>query len=174
VKIRFENPFLSHKLTKFDRNYTMFSTVRYFIKTSIVFLILGILTGMYMMILKNHFNTWPDQELISAHTHVILFGTVMMMIMGVALWFFPRPEKEDKLYNPVRILITYYLMTISTSVRFICQVIASQITPGTLLLYLITISSAFQILGMIIFFISMWGRIRSVGSHIREAKGEKF
>lgn len=152
----------------------MFSTVRYFIKTSILFLLAGLASGMYMLIMKNHFDKWPEPEMVSAHTHVILFGTVMMMIMGVALWFFPRPEKGDKLYNPVLILVTYYIMTISTSARFISQVISSFTVPSPLLLHIVTIASALQITGIVLFFFSIWGRIRSVGSHIREAKGEKF
>ena len=37
---------------------------------------------------------------VSAHTHAILVGFVMMMILGVALWLFPRPSKEDTRYTP--------------------------------------------------------------------------
>ncbi|MGB9664381.1 MAG: hypothetical protein ACPL25_05615, partial [Ignavibacteria bacterium] len=62
----------------------MFSTVRYFIKTSVIFLIIGILTGLYMAILKYILKQGYSQELILAHTHLILVGSVMMMIMGVA------------------------------------------------------------------------------------------
>lgn len=151
----------------------MFSTVRYFIKTSVIFLIIGILTGLYMSVSKYVFKIGYSQELISAHTHLILVGSVMMMIMGVALWFFPRAEKNDKKYNPNLILITYWVMTIGTSLRFIFQVVANFLVSN-LIQYLIAISSALQVVAMILFFYSMWGRIRPVGSHIREAKGEKF
>lgn len=151
----------------------MFSTVRYFIKTSVIFLIIGILTGLYMSVSKYVLKIGYSQELISAHTHLILVGSVMMMIMGVALWFFPRAEKNDKKYNPDLILITYWVMTIGTSLRFIFQVVANFLVSN-LIQYLIAISSALQVVAMILFFYSMWGRIRPVGSHIREAKGEKF
>lgn len=152
----------------------MFSTVRYFIKTSIIFLMIGIITGFYMLIARNYFNEWPHADLVSAHTHIILVGSVMMMIMGVALWFFPRAEKDDKLYKPGLILTTYYIITISTAVRFISQAASSFVQAGSLLKLLLTASSLFQVIGIIMFFISIWGRIRSVGSHLREAKGEKF
>lgn len=152
----------------------MFSTVRYFIKTSIIFLLIGLLSGLYMLFAKSYLNAWPHPELISAHTHIILSGSVMMMIMGVALWFFPRPEKDDPLYKPELILFSYYLMTISTAVRFVLQVLSSIIFPNEILKFILVFSSLGQIAGLIIFFISIWGRIRSVGSHIREAKGEKF
>lgn len=151
----------------------MFSTVRYFIKTSVIFLIIGILTGLYMSVSKYVLKIGYSQELISAHTHLILVGSVMMMIMGVALWFFPRADKDDKKYNPDLILIAYWVMTIGTSLRFIFQVVANFLVSD-LIQYLIVISSVLQVVAMILFFYSMWGRIRPVGSHIREAKGEKF
>ena len=110
----------------------MFSTVRYFIKTSIAFLVLGIVTGLYMSYSKYFFNSGNTQELISAHVHVILVGSVMMMIMGVALWFFPRAEKNDRKYNPDLILVTYWIMTISTLLRFIFQIFAGFIFIGWL------------------------------------------
>ncbi|MHB8336353.1 MAG: cbb3-type cytochrome c oxidase subunit I [Ignavibacteriaceae bacterium] len=151
----------------------MFTTVRYFVKTSIIFLIVGIFTGLYMSLNKHLFYTGFSPELISAHTHIILVGSVMMMIMGVALWFFPRAEKDDKKYNPDLILVTYWIMTISTALRFLFQVIGSFIESK----YIetgISVFSIFQVLAIILFFYAMWGRIRGVGSQYREAKGEKF
>ena len=151
----------------------MFSTVRYFIKTSIIFLLVGILTGLYMSFEKYFFNTGYSPEMASAHTHLILVGSVMMMIMGVALWFFPRPEKTDKRYNPDLIRITYWTMALSTALRFVFQVILSfdylyWISAG------VSIFSTLQVLAIILFFYSIWGRIRSVGSYKREKAGEKF
>ncbi len=151
----------------------MFTTVRYFIKTSIAFLILGILSGLYMSFAKYISGTGYTQELISAHTHIILVGSVMMMIMGVALWFFPRPEKDDKKYNPDLIWIVYWMMTIATILRFIFQLIGSYYFIKWVNISIVIFSSL-QVAAMILFFYSIWGRIRAVGSQYREAKGEKF
>jgi len=151
----------------------MFSTVRYFIKTSIIFLLVGMITGLSMSLSKYLIHFSYTQELISAHTHLILLGSVMMMIMGVALWFFPRAEKDDKKYSPNLILVVYWLMTAATSLRFIMQVISSFFYIEWLGV-LIFIFSLGQVVAMILFFYSMWGRIRPVGSQYREAKGEKF
>lgn len=152
----------------------MFTTVRYFIKTSIIFLVIGILTGLCMLVSRNYFNRWPASDLVSAHTHIILVGSVMMMIMGVALWFFPRAQKDDKKYNPLLILVTYYIIAVSTSVRFMFQVMSSFLELDGFIRLMLTLSAIGQVTGIILFFISMWGRIRSVGSHLREAQGEKF
>jgi heme/copper-type cytochrome/quinol oxidase subunit 1 len=151
----------------------MFTTVRYFIKTSLIFLAIEVLTGLHMSFAKYISRTGYTQELISAHTHIILVGSVMMMIMGVALWFFPRPEKDDKKYNPDLIWVTYWMMTIATASRFAMQVVgAYYFIPWVNIA--IVVFSTLQVLAMILFFYSMWGRIRAVGSQYREAKGEKF
>ena len=151
----------------------MFTNVRYFVKTSIMFLVLGILTGLYMSYTKYIARTGYSVEILSAHTHIILVGSVMMMIMGVALWFFPRAEKTDKKYNPDLILVVYWVMTVSTGLRFIFQLIKGLFWIDDFDIF-ITITSTMQVVGMILFFFSIWGRIRPVGSKIREARGEKF
>lgn len=151
----------------------MFSTVRYFIKTSLIFLFIGLFTGVYLSITKYVFFTGTPPGMISAHTHLILVGSVMLMIMGVALWFFPKPDKDDKRYKPGLILFTYYLITVSTALRFIFQVLEAYSFMNWFS-YVITITSTLQVMAFLLFFNSMWGRIRSVGSHLREAKGERF
>ncbi|MCK7528065.1 MAG: cbb3-type cytochrome c oxidase subunit I [Ignavibacteriales bacterium] len=103
----------------------MFTTVRYFVKTSLVFLVIGILTGFTYVIQQIYLSKRLYTGINSAHTHIILVGSVMMMIMGVAFWFFPRAEKDDKKYNPDLILVTYWMMTISTAMRFIMQIIGA-------------------------------------------------
>jgi hypothetical protein len=151
----------------------MFITVRFFIKTSIAFLMLGLLSGLHMLYSVKITKSGFVPGMITAHTHILLVGFVIMMIMGVALWFFPRAEKEDKRYNPTLIWITYLLISSGTLLRFVFEILNSY-TQGQIIDIIITISGTFQVLGIILFFYSMWGRIRSVGSHIREAKGERF
>ena len=151
----------------------MFSTVRYFIKTSLTFLFVGLLTGIYMSVNRYVLFQGNHPSLITAHTHLILVGAIMMMIMGVALWFFPKAAQQDKRYKPSLILFTYWLMTTATASRFIFQVLHS-FFYSEFLSYMITLTSVLQVIAFGLFFYSMWGRIRSVGSHIREAKGERF
>ena len=86
---------------------------------------------------------------------------------------FSRAEKTDKKYNPDLILVTYWLMTIATALRFVMQLIASYYYIAWINIAIVIFSSL-HVLAMILFFYTMWGRIRGVGSQIREAKGEKF
>src|SRR5690606_27523725 len=71
----------------------MYTLVRRFIKTGITFLGLGIALGLFMLVQRELWGIWPHPYLVSAHTHAVLVGFVMFLILGVGLWLFPRPEK---------------------------------------------------------------------------------
>ncbi len=151
----------------------MFSTVRYFIKTSLGFLLVGIMAGLSMTIVRHLLGWGIPPDLVSAHAHVILVGSVMMMIMGVALWIFPKVTTEDRRYNPELIRVSYWMITLATAVRFIAQA-AVGFVEARELRWLIAAASLFQVLAFGVYIYSMWGRIRAAGSALREAQGEKF
>lgn len=151
----------------------MFTAVRYFVKTSLAFLIIGILSGFFMMISRRIFNFGYGPGMLSAHTHIVLVGFMLMLIMGIAVWFFPKADKTDRRYNPARIMVVYWLMLAGTISRFLFEVADAYVTVS-FLNYVIVFSSSLQITAVIIYAYTMWGRIRPLGSQFREAKGEKF
>ncbi|MEE9466434.1 MAG: hypothetical protein V3W14_12775 [Candidatus Neomarinimicrobiota bacterium] len=150
----------------------MFSKARYYIKTAFGFFILGILAGLYLYAARI-FGWFIPHTLVSAHTHVILMGGMLMMILGVAIWFFPRPPKDDKRYNPTAIAALYWLFTLSTLFRFLLEVLAGVPNWGHLraTAFIMAIVQVFATIGLIY---SIWGRIRPVGSQLREKKGQQF
>src|SRR5215208_7246271 len=95
----------------------MHSLVRLYIKTAVGFLIAGLLLGGYLLARRELRGVAATPYEISAHTHVILVGFVMTMILGVALWLFPRPAKEDAQYRPALAIAAYWLLTLGTVVR---------------------------------------------------------
>ncbi len=150
----------------------MFSTARYFIKTAFFFFILGLLAGLYLYAAPIY--SWvAPHTLVAAHTHVLLMGGMLMMILGVAVWFFPRPAKDDSKYKPGVILGLYWLFAASTLLRFVAEVISG--FPGYQGLRLVGfIMSTLQVGATVGLVYSIWGRIRPVGSQRREKKGEAF
>ena len=151
----------------------MHSLVRRYIKTAIGFLFMGLATGLWMIIRRELWQLAPTPLQISAHTHVILVGFVMTMILGVALWLFPRPERTDTRYQPVLAEVSYWLLVTGTAARFIAELSRGHF-PGAPLRWVIVLSSASQVLALAFFFYTMWSRIRAVGSAAREARGERF
>ena len=151
----------------------MHTIVRYYIRTSLVFLFAGLILGGYFIVSTYWLGGGYPALWVSAHTHVILIGFVMMMILGVAQWMFPRPLKTDRHYSPGRAMFVYYLLTISTALRFVMELI-SPYSNVRVFEHLIVIASLGQLLAFFLFFYNIWTRIRPMGSQIREAKGEKF
>lgn len=151
----------------------MHSLVRRYIKTAVAFLILGLAIGTRTLIRREIFLRPPNPYEVSAHTHAILVGFVMMMILGVALWLFPRAERGEQRYDPRIAAAAYWLLTIGTGVR-IAGELARTGSAAVWLRSTVVIGGLAQFAGIVLFFFTMWPRIRSVGSHVREAKGDKF
>ena len=151
----------------------MHSLVRRYLKTAILFLVTGLIIGGWMIVQRELIGTFPSQYIVSAHTHAILVGFVMMMILGVALWLFPRPDKTDERYQPRVADIAYWLLTIGTAMRIAGELARIELTSLSLR-WIVVIASFAQIAGIGLFFYTMWSRIRPVGSRAREEKGERF
>jgi cbb3-type cytochrome oxidase subunit 1 len=151
----------------------MHTLVRRYIKTAIVFLGVGLALGGWMMARRELAGVGPSAYLVSAHTHAILVGFVMLMILGVALWMFPRPEKGDVRYRPAVAEAAYWLVTIGTGLR-VAGELARTVSGDRALRWAVLLSGLSQIAGIGLFFVNMWPRIRPLGSRMREASGEKF
>ncbi|HUG39330.1 MAG TPA: cbb3-type cytochrome c oxidase subunit I [Longimicrobiales bacterium] len=151
----------------------MYSLVRRFIKTGIAFLFTGLLLGAWMLVRRELYGIWPNPYLASAHAHAVLVGFVMFLILGVALWLFPRAPKEDRRYRPERAAAAYWILLFATAGRFVAEVARGWVPPP-LLGWIVVAGGLGQVAGLAVYFWTMWPRIRPVGSHLREAKGEKF
>lgn len=151
----------------------MFSTVRLYIKTGIGFLAAGLILGIYLLVRRELLGVWPHPHLVSAHAHAVLVGFVMFIILGVALWLFPRAEKEDTRYTPARIEAAYWILLAATLSRFVSESARAWVTSGWLG-WVVVLGGVGQAIGLGLYFWTMWTRIRPVGSHLREAKGERF
>jgi len=151
----------------------VFTMVRRFIKTGIFFLFAGLGVGAWILVRRELFGVYPHPHLVSAHTHAVQLGFVLFLILGVALWLFPRAAKDDTRYTPGRIAASYWILTLSTGGRFLAEGTRAW-SDAPALRWIVVIGSLGQIVGLGLYFWTMWGRVRPVGSHLREAKGERF
>ena len=151
----------------------MHTLVRRYIKTAIVFLAVGLAIGTWMMIRRELFAKYPTPYEISAHTHAVFVGFVMELILGVALWLFPRPAKDDSHYRPELITAAYWLLTIATATR-IAGELARPSVSSLALRVVVALSGVAQATAILLFFGTMWSRVRPLGSRSREEAGERF
>jgi heme/copper-type cytochrome/quinol oxidase subunit 1 len=133
--------------------------VRRFLKTAILFLVAGLVIGGWMMLQRELTGQFASAYVRSAHTHAILVGFVMMMILGVAQWMFPRPAKDDTRYSPRLAETAYWMLTSGTAVRVVGELLHAR-TDALWLRYTVLAAGAAQIAGLLVFFANMWSRIR--------------
>ncbi len=151
----------------------MHSLVRRYIKTAVAFLLVGLTIGGWMISRRELWQRFASPYEVSAHTHAIFVGFVMMMILGVALWLFPRPDRNDTRYSPALAEAAYWMLTTGTAARIAGELLR-QLSAALWLRVGIVVSGLLQIAALALFFFTMWSRIRGVGSQAREARGERF
>ena len=140
--------------------------VRRYLKTAIGFLGIGLALGLVRIARRELLGVWPPRLWVSAHTHALLVGFVLMMIQGVALWMFPRPDKADVRYRPELAELAYWLVAVSTAARLAGELLRdSAAVPA--LRWIIVLAGVGQVAGLLVFFVNMWPRIRSAGARIR-------
>lgn len=151
----------------------MFSTPRLFIKTGIVFLGIGLLLGSWLLVNRELRGIPPHPLMVSAHVHAVGVGFIMFVILGVAQWLFPRAPKDDLRYRPHRLLASYWILTVATGLRVVSEM--SRVWSDAYSLRLVVVAAGLgQVLGLGLYFYSMWSRIRPLGSAKREQAGERF
>ena len=147
----------------------MNALVRRFIKTAVFFLAIGLLTGAYMLVRRELFGIWPQPYVVSAHTHVVFVGFVMFMILGVALWLFPKPLRSDPRYRPALIEMVYWLLLSGTLVRFLGEFSLAYINMPSLA-WLVLLAGFAQVASLLLYVWTMWYRIRPT---MRELRGSQ-
>ena len=147
----------------------MNALVRRFIKTALIFLAIGLITGAYMLLRRELCGIWPLQYMVSAHTHVVFVGFVMFMILGVALWLFPKPLRNDSRYRTGLIETVYWLLLTGTLLRFLGE-LAKAYYNMPLLTWLVVLAGLTQVMSLLLYVWTMWYRIRPT---MRELRGDQ-
>ena len=133
--------------------------VRRYIKTSFVFLLWGLLLGGWIIVAEFVAGRYPPRLFITAHVHLLLVGFMLMMVMGVATWMFPRPARDDTAYRPVLAEVVYWVMALATAIRALAEMLEGLFPSGALRL-VIAVGGLGQVLGALLFVVNMWRRVR--------------
>jgi hypothetical protein len=151
----------------------MHTLIRRFIKTGGIFLLVGLALGAWLLLSREILGRGVHPHLASAHAHALLSGFGLFLVFGVALWLFPRAPKSDTRYTPSRGMAAWWILLIGTSARVGGEILRSGWTASWLP-WVIVLSGFMQVAGASLVLWMLWPRIRAVGSHLREAQGERF
>ena len=134
--------------------------VRRYIKTSFLFLVAGLVLGGYIIVAEFVAGAYPPRLLITAHAHLLLVGFMLMIVMGVATWMFPRPAKDDARYRPELAEAVYWVMTVGTTMRAGSE-IGLALTGAGPLRMAVAVGGLAQLAGAALFVVNMWWRVRT-------------
>jgi cbb3-type cytochrome oxidase subunit 1 len=100
----------------------------------------------------------PARLLITAHTHLLLVGFVLMLIMGVATWMFPRPGVGNTRYRPGTAEAVYWIVAIGTTIRAVAEILSAN--GAVALRPLVALGGFLQASGAVLFVVNIWWRVR--------------
>jgi hypothetical protein len=120
---------------------------RLFVKTSFVFLVIGL----FLMILSNKF-----PSLFPVSIHSITLGWITNMIFGVSFWMFPRVSRENLYGNTKIVFLSFALLNAGNFIR----IISEPFIYKEVLKYLFILSLILQFFACLTFSIYIWKRIK--------------
>lgn len=132
---------------------------RYFIKTSLVMLILALLAGI-LLVLKDVLDI--PQSLAGffpTYIHLLVLGWLTQLIFGVAYWMFPKFSREKPRANESLGWWIYALLNIGLVLRAIAEPWQSQ-HPNSASAWLLVLSAVLQWLAGLMFVFNTWGRVK--------------
>ncbi|MFT7667576.1 MAG: heme/copper-type cytochrome/quinol oxidase subunit 1 [Planctomycetota bacterium] len=132
---------------------------RRFLKTAIAMGILAVLTGMHMASALHLGHGQMHRYYASAHTHLMLVGSAMMVCMGLAIWKLPQAPAGSR-HRPGLDVLAYWLVTICSLGRFTFECWVGYLNPEPAWMHQVIHASSFvQGLGLILFMVNQWPRI---------------
>jgi hypothetical protein len=132
--------------------------VRWFVRTSLLCLILSMIVGTAYFAWAPLTDEPPPGFVMPLHIHLGTVGWLVNMVMGVALWMFPMIPGSFAVgrarYSRPRVVAAYCLINGGLVLRFVAEPMG--------LLWLAAISGASQTAGVLLCVSCLWPRIRSV------------
>ncbi len=133
--------------------------VRLYLRTAFIFLVLGLVAGLWLE-LQLTTGGQISHGMIVAHVHLLLVGFLVLMILGTALWLFPRAGRGQPIGPyPNLVGFAYALLTVGTALRAATEFFDLQLT-GQVWAYARLAASTGQVAGIVIGIFALWGRVR--------------
>lgn len=134
---------------------------RWFIRTSFVYFILALVTGVILGAQTVWQFTPTASDLSPTYIHLLAEGWISMLIIGVAFWMFPKYTLEKPRGNEKLSWASYILLNAGLVLRILSEpanaAAGSQAPVWTILL---TLAAALQWLGGMAFVLNTWARVK--------------
>jgi len=138
----------------------MHPLVRLYLKTAFGFLALGVLTGLWIEGQLVFGGPWLSHGMVVAHVHLLLVGFLLLLILGVALWMFPRLARGQPVGPSPRLAaVGYGILVVGTVARAATEFLDLWLTAEAWR-YVRFAGAALQVAGIVLGIALLWRRVR--------------
>jgi vacuolar-type H+-ATPase subunit I/STV1 len=130
------------------------------VKTSLVWMILGISMGSLMLVdhlVPGNWRGW----FMPTHGHILFVGWFVQFVIGIAFWLLPRKRVPELPlgYGEHKAFVALACLNLGLGFRVIAEPFFRQGNEGAWIDVALVASSVLQVLGIVIFVTQMWPRI---------------
>jgi len=132
---------------------------RYFVKTSLVYLVMALLIGV-LLVIKDVLDLPASVAgMFPVYIHLLVIGWLSQLIFGVAYWMFPVFNREKPHGNEFMGWAVYILLNAGLVLRAVAEPWQSQL-PNQGAAWLLVLSAILQWLAGLMFVFNTWGRVK--------------
>jgi len=130
---------------------------RWYIKTSLVYLVLAFLLGLLLAAQ----NIWalPFSGLFPVYFHLLAEGWITFLIIGVVYWMFPKHSREKPRGSATLGWLSYVCLQTGLLLRVIGEPL-NTLQPAMIWAWVLVASAALQWLGGMAFVVNTWSRVK--------------
>lgn len=133
---------------------------RWMLKTSLVYLLLALLTGLLqagLPLFENGAGLPVLRQLEPVRVHLFIVGWVTLLIFGVVFWMFPKYSREKPRGHEWLGWAAYGLLNAGLILRAVGE---SAAQPGSVFGWMLALSAVLQWLAALAFIINTWPRVK--------------
>jgi hypothetical protein len=137
----------------------MYTQARYFIRTALIYLLLGFVVGGLVLINQGLALDGRITALLPVFYHLLMVGWVTQLICGVALWLFPPLSREQPHGDERLGWFSYAALNIGLPLRVIFEPLHTWL-PAPWLGWPLALSALLQVIAIWLFVIAIWPRVK--------------
>ncbi len=128
------------------------------VRASLVYLVVGLFLGLFLYLAYAYPAFHWAHRLFTTHVHLLLVGTVIQLIMAVALWMFPRRKTPPYWTPEEQGMILFWIFNLGVVFRSLAEPWALEKTG----FYVVSLGgSLLEIIGILYFVGLILSRVRA-------------
>lgn len=137
---------------------------RWFIKSGMIWFSLGII----LTFVAEVPGMPAGSLLLPVYWHLIVIGWVTQVIMGVAIWMFPRKRRDRKKDVSILARGAFWLLNAGLIIRFLSEPFLPMFTENLLVKTSVILSAVLQVAAVCCFVMEIWPRVQPKKKRKRE------